>query len=198
MTLFHNEDLRDELLAMEAEDQRVHTEEYADGNLGGGYRPRLKALHRAHSARLREIIAAHGWPGRTLAGEDGAKAAWFILQHSISEPDFMRAMVPVLERSVAAGEAAAWHLAYVTDRIAFYEGRPQRYGSQWGVEDDGTHVLGELESPEQVDELRKSVGLEPLAARFSPERWREIVARKPSEKLLGDFDEWVRSMGWRK
>jgi hypothetical protein len=190
-------EVRDELLAMEAEDRRVHTELSEIGAWDGTYLPRMKALHRANSARLRELIAAHGWPGRTLAGEEGARAAWFILQHSISEPEFMRAMVPVLERGVAAGEVPAWHLAYVTDRIAMYEGRPQRYGSQWDDEDDGTHVLWELESHERVDEFRQSVGLEPLASRFTPERWREIVSRKQSQKRQREFDEWARSMGWR-
>jgi hypothetical protein len=194
-----NVQLRAELLAMEAEDQRVHAELAAAGEFGQqAYHPRMRAVHQTNSARLREIIAAHGWPGRSLVDEDGAKAAWFILQHSISEPDFMCGCAGLLEKSVAAGEAPAWHLAYVTDRIAFYEGRPQRYGSQWNVEDDGTTVLWDLESPENVDELRKSVGLKPWSNTFTAERWQEILARKSSEKLAGDFDEWIRSIGWRK
>jgi hypothetical protein len=85
----------------------------------------------------------------------------------------------------------------LTDRIAFYEGRPQRYGSQWDVEDDGTHVLWELESPAQLDDLWKSVGLDPLASRFSPERWEEILTCKQSPRRIRELDEWARSAGWR-
>lgn len=192
-----DDQLREELLALEAEDQRVHTELAQTGAFDGSYLPRMKALHRANSARLRELIAAYGWPGRTLAGEDGAKAAWFILQHSISEPEFMGGCVPLLQASVAAGEAPAWHLAYVTDRIAFYEGRPQRYGTQWD-DDDGTTILWELEQPDRVDELRESVGLWPWAKKFSVERWQEILSRKQSEKRRLEFDEWARVSGWRK
>jgi Family of unknown function (DUF6624) len=195
--LSFDEKLQQELLAMEAEDRRVHTELAQAGAFDGSYLPRMKALHRANSARLREMIAAHGWPGRTLVGEDGAKAAWFILQHSISEPEFMRGCVPLLEASIAAGDAPAWHLAYVTDRIALYEGRPQRYGSQWD-DDDGVSVLWDLEQPDRIDELRKSVGLEPWSSRLGSQRWQEILARKLSAKRRLEFDEWARATGWRK
>jgi hypothetical protein len=40
--------------------------------------------------------------------------------------------------------------------------------------------------------------LEPLASRFTPERWQEIVSRKQSQKRQREFDEWARSTGWRK
>jgi hypothetical protein len=158
----------------------------------------MKSLHIKNAARLREIIAEHGWPGRSLVGEDGVAAAWLILQHSISEPEFMRGSVPLLEKSVAAGEAQAMHLAYLTDRIAFFEGRPQRYGTQWDVDQDGTHVLGDLESAERVDEWRKSVGLWSLSERLGPEKWPAVLSRRRTEKRLHEFDQWAREMGWRK
>jgi hypothetical protein len=193
-----NHQLSEELLAMAGNDRRVRHELETAGELGDGYHPRMRAVHQANSARLREIIAEHGWPGRSLVGEDGAEAAWFIVQHSIGEPEFMRSAVALLEQSAAQRESPVWHLAYLTDRIAFYEGRPQRYGTQWDVDDDGTHVIWELESPERVDELRQEVGLPPLSARFPGDQWRQVLSRKPSERRLRDFDEWARAAGWRR
>src|SRR3954453_2080197 len=35
-----------------------------------------------HDLRLAAIIAAVGWPGRSLVGEDGADAAWALAQHA--------------------------------------------------------------------------------------------------------------------
>jgi hypothetical protein len=75
--------LRNGLLAMQAEDRRVRAELLADGSLGDGYHPRMEEVHRRNAARLTEIIAGHGWPGRGLVGEDGARAARFVLQHTI-------------------------------------------------------------------------------------------------------------------
>jgi hypothetical protein len=34
-------------------------------------RRELLALHRRHAARFGEILTKHGWPGRTLVGDDG-------------------------------------------------------------------------------------------------------------------------------
>ncbi|WP_146009593.1 DUF6624 domain-containing protein [Deinococcus planocerae] len=105
---------------------------------------------------LREIIAAHGWPGRSLVGEDGATAAWLLAQHS---PDlaFQRGVLDVLQAQ-PEGEVAPEHAAYLHDRICVREGRPQRYGTQ--VQPDGTPFPLE---PGDVDARRASVGLEPLA-----------------------------------
>lgn len=35
-----------------------------------------------NTARLREIVAQHGWPGHELVGEAGAHAAWLLAQHA--------------------------------------------------------------------------------------------------------------------
>jgi hypothetical protein len=59
-----NDGLRDELLAMAAEDRAVRAELAADGSLFAGYHPRMEAVHRRNAARLTEIIEAHGWPER--------------------------------------------------------------------------------------------------------------------------------------
>ena len=62
--------LRQELLAMEAEDLRVRKELLEQGDLGDGYHPDMREVHQRNASRLKEIIAEHGWPGRTLAGTD--------------------------------------------------------------------------------------------------------------------------------
>jgi hypothetical protein len=44
--------------------------------------PRIGEAHRRHTERMREIVANHGWPGRSLVDEDGAHAAWTLVQHA--------------------------------------------------------------------------------------------------------------------
>ena len=123
-----NEDLRHELLEMQAEDLRVRQELLDAGELSGSYVPRMEAVHLRNAARLREWIDACGWPDERIAGEDGAEAAWLIVQHSIGEPEFQKAALRLMQASTAI---PAWHAAYLEDRIALYEGRPQRFGTQW-------------------------------------------------------------------
>src|SRR5881398_1199456 len=91
--------LLDELVAMAEQDQRVRAELAADGTLFEGYHPRMEAIHRGNAARLTVIIDRHGWPGRGLVGEQGAQAAWLILQHAIGEPALQRRGLALLQEA---------------------------------------------------------------------------------------------------
>jgi hypothetical protein len=194
-----NESLRRELLAMREQDLRVRGELEAAGELGGPYVPRMEVVHLRNAARLRELIAQHGWPAEDLAGEDGAKAAWFIAQHAIGEPDFQRQTLIHLQACAAEGRVPAWHAAYLEDRIAMHEGRPQRFGTQW-VDDpsDGQARPWTLADAEHVSELRASVGLPPMHP--IPEAGPPLAAdkRRELEEARMWWERWLASKGWYK
>jgi len=194
-----DENLRRELLEMQAEDLRVRQELLDADQLGGAYVPRMEAIHIKNAARLRELIALHGWPGEDIAGKDAAEAAWLITQHAVGEPDFQREVLRLLRDCAAAGHCPAWHAAYLEDRVALYEGRPQRFGSQW-VDDprDGRIRPWKLADPEHVNDLRASVGLGPLDP--IPEPGPDLLpdhqaAIRENQRW---WDEWLASKGWRK
>lgn len=193
-----DEALRQELVAMRAEDLRVRKELVDAGELGGPYVPRMEAVHIKNAARLRELIAKHGWPTEEIAGKEGAEAAWFISQHAIGEPGFQRTALKLLQAAADEGKLPAWQPAYLEDRVAMLEGRPQRFGSQW-IDDprDGLVRPWQLSEPENVNALRGSVGLDPL---------RPIPAPGPDltpeeQKRIQDnqrwWEEWLASKGWR-
>ena len=193
------EALRGELLAMREEDLRVRTELANAGKLGGPYVPRMEAVHVKNAARLRELIAKHGWPKEEIAGKDGAEAAWFIAQHAIGEPEFQRTALTLLQAGAAEAKVPAWHAAYLEDRIAMHEGRPQRFGTQW-MDDprDGLIRPWKLADPEHVNQLRASVGLEPLRA--IPEPGPDLSPEE-QQKLRDNYrwwQEWLASKGWRE
>jgi hypothetical protein len=158
-----NTALRDELLALATEDQRVRAELAADGSLFDGYHPRMEDVHRRNAARLKKIIEEHGWPGRSLVGEDGAEAACLVLHHAIGEPPLQRRGLQLLREAAAAGEVAVAHAAMLEDRIAFFEGQPQRYGTQLDWDEQGVLSPHPVEDISGVDERRRAVGLPPLA-----------------------------------
>jgi hypothetical protein len=196
-----NASLRDELEEMAEEDQRVRARLAADGSLFDGYHPAMRAVHDKNAARLTEIIERHGWPGRGLAGEDGARAAWLVLQHAIGHPDLQRRGLLLLREAVARGDVRAVEAAMLEDRIACFEGRRQRYGTQFDWDEHGQLGPLPIEDEANVDERRRSVGLGPLAE--DVRRRREDMARSP-EKPPRDwaerhrqFEEWARSVGRR-
>jgi hypothetical protein len=193
-----NESLRQELLDLRAEDLRVRSELEAAGELGGPYVPRMEAVHVHNAARLRELIAEYGWPGEDIAGEDGAKAAWFIVQHAIGEPEFQRQALVLLQSSAAEGRVPGWHAAYLEDRIAMYEGRPQRFGSQWHDDlSDGRIRPWRLADPERVNELRASVGLGPMHAIPDPGPPLAEDKRRELEETRAWWEQWLASKGWK-
>jgi hypothetical protein len=194
-----NEQLRQELLAMRTEDQRVRQELVESGELGGPYVPRMEDVHRKNAARLRELIERYGWPAEGIAGRDGAEAAWLIAQHSVGEPDFQRRALALLSACIGEQRLPAWHAAYLEDRIAMHEGRPQRYGTQC-VQDpaDGRFRPWSLADAEHVNELRGQVGLGPMQP--IPEMGPELPSEQQEEIERDNrwWQQWLIRSGWRQ
>ncbi|MBX7078312.1 MAG: hypothetical protein K1X88_03925 [Nannocystaceae bacterium] len=190
-------ELAAQLLAWIDEDERVRAALAADGSLFDGYAEAMAQVHRRNAARLREVVAAGGFPGRSRVGEAAAEAAFRIVQHAIGEPAFMRAMLPLLREAAAAGELRPAAVAMLEDRICVFEGRAQRYGTQFDWDEAGTALVPMVgvESPHDVDARRAAVGLPPLAWRRVP----EAGERPPRDRAARDAEAaaWAERVGWR-
>jgi hypothetical protein len=108
---------------------------------------------------MKVIIEAHGWPGKSLVGEDGTNAAWILIQHGRHDPEFLKRCLVLMEEAVSEGEAAPQDLAYLIDNVRMLEGRPQLYGTSFTWTPDGTLVPTPIEDEAQVDERRKAMNL---------------------------------------
>jgi len=118
-------------------------------------------VDRDNTARLREIVGHHGWPGHRLVGEKGAHAAWLLAQHA--PPHVLQEWLPLLQDAVARGDASPADLAYLTDRVLMHRGEPQLYGTQYQAR-DGVLELWTVRDPSGLDQRRAALGLEPEAA----------------------------------
>lgn len=173
-----NEILKGELIALADEDQSTLQSVKEAGELEDEeYHPKLMQLHKRNTKRAKKIVAEHGWPAISLVGEEGSDAMWLIVQHSVLDPGFMQSCVPALERLVEKGEAKGWQLAFLQDRAFMLQEKPQIYGTQHVLDENGKLAPHELVDPESVDDRRKTVGLEPLQ-----DRTRLLQADR--EKLL--------------
>ena len=120
----------------------------------------MMRVDEANTAWLTELTTRRGWPGRTLAGEDGAHAAWLLAQHA--DPKSQSVFLDLLRAAVAAGEASATDLAYLEDRVRMHAGQPQLYGTQFVRDQQGLRPWA-IEDPENLDQRRAGVGLGPFA-----------------------------------
>ena len=190
-----DESLEKALLDMEAHDQSVRTELTAAGALNVAYHPRLEEVHRSNSSRLRQIIAVFGWPGTALVGEKGAKAAWRIALHSISEPPFMRQCRDLIDAASQQSDVPRWQFAIIDDRIRVYEGRPQRYGTQLRPGLNGLEPYP-LENESRINSMRMQAGLPPLAKTLAQARAQpQPPAADQAARDAADL-EFRRTAGW--
>jgi hypothetical protein len=189
-----DESLEKALLDMEAHDQKVRGELTAAGALNDTYHPRLEEVHRANSSRLRQIVAVFGWPGVALVGDKGAKAAWRIALHSITEPAFMRQCRDLIDQASEAGDAPRWQFAIIDDRIRVYEGKAQRYGTQLHYGPDGLEPHP-IENPARVNSMRMQAGLPPLAQTLKQARLQPAPPGDPALRQAKEA-EFRRSVGW--
>jgi hypothetical protein len=189
-----NEALRRRLLAMEQQERDLHTELSQTGEMFGRYPQRMSELNHRQALELAAIVEEHGWPGRSLVGNDGSHAAWFTLQHALPDPGIMRRLLPILKDAIARGDAAPAQAAYVEDRISFMEGRPQRYGTIFDWDEKGRLSPWRLEDPERVDEFRQSVGLPPL--RKKQEQFCNETGPADYREVQEWWRQWAKSAGW--
>ncbi|MFI7446050.1 DUF6624 domain-containing protein [Nonomuraea sp. NPDC049714] len=147
--------LRAELLEMLEQDQRFRTADAAQAD--------WDRVEKANTDRMRQILDTRGWPGRAMVGEDGAHAAWALIQHADLDLDLQRRGLELMRRAVDDGDADPGDLAYLVDRVRVAEHKPQLYGTQWETTADGEwKPRTPIENEAQVDERRAEAGLKPL------------------------------------
>ena len=191
---------RDALLRAAEADLSTRATLAKSGALFDGYHPEMEAVHVRNAALLARVFDAIGWPGRALIGEDGAGAAFLILQHAISKPAVQRRGLALLLDAVPRGDANALDAAYLADRIAVFEGQPQLFGTQFDWF-DGQLSPARIAAPEALDARRASVGLAPIAEAIASARAAADAEGQSAPTDLAvrraKFEAWARCVGWR-
>jgi len=170
--------------------------------LGEGYNEEMRQLHNKNAALLNEIINTIGYPTIDKVGKAANEAAWLVIQHSIEQPDFMKKCAKLLENAVSEHQASARNLAYLTDRIATFEGKPQLYGTQFDWNENGELSPNPFDDLNKVNQRRKSIGLNTLEEQTAIIRQQAINENEspPTDfhKRKTEMDEWRKRVGWIK
>jgi hypothetical protein len=116
------------------------------------------------TAWLKAEIAKDGWFTISRDGSEADNAAWLMTQHADENLPFQKQMLALLEPLVARHETNPKNFAYLYDRVAVNEQRPQRYGTQGMCTDAGVWAPRQTEAPENLDARRAAVGLPPEAS----------------------------------
>ena len=141
--------LRDELKQMWKRDQ----------DLVGRWDEQKKVVSN-NTIRLNKIIEEYGWPTRDMIGKDGVWLAWAIAQHS-HDLEFQKYCLELLENTLDLAESEPVLYAELYDRICRNTDQKQKFG-QAIIEENSIKKFYPIENESEVDEIRKSIGLEPL------------------------------------
>lgn len=155
-----------ELEKMVEEDQKLRNEMIEAGKKTAGKMDmalveKMSLVDEKNTARMKQIVAKHGWPGKTLVGQAGAANAWLLVQHADKDREFQKKCLGLME-AMPKGEVDPKNLAYLVDRVLVAEKKKQKYGTQL-MQKDGKMVPQPIEDEATVDERRKAIGLGTLA-----------------------------------
>lgn len=182
-----NAQIAKELITLAAYDLAVRERLLKENKLTQGYNLEMEAVHKANASRLSEIIDVIGWPTISKVGDEASEAAWLIVQHSIGEPGFVRRCYALMNESAA--DINPQNLAYLYDRICYFEGKPQKYGTQY---DEGG--MYPVENKNEVNDLRRKIKLKP----HLEDTIVEVKSSNDSDDIHNDagFNEWRKKTGW--
>ncbi|MBD2023826.1 DUF6624 domain-containing protein [Leptolyngbya sp. FACHB-711] len=145
-----NMSIADELVQMGERDQEMRNSQEWDAE-----------VDIRNTQRLKQIIGEIGWPSISKVGREAANYAWLLAQHADHDVAFQRDCLHLMQHLMSDVDATT--VAYLEDRVRVNEGRPQLYGTQYYEDEQGVFGPRPIEQPDEVDERRRAVGLEPLA-----------------------------------
>lgn len=151
--------LRDELLRMEKADQEARADMSGDNGVDPEANARMRQVDSHNLQKLKQILAAEGFPSASRVGRNGVAAIWLLIQHADSDPGFQEGMLGKILTLTEADGIDLQKIALLTDRVLVARGKPQRYGSQFLGGMGEPLVMRPVEAPDQLDRRRVAMHL---------------------------------------
>jgi hypothetical protein len=198
--MFDLESIANKIIALKDSDLQQREALIKSEEISDGYDRAMEKLHSTNAQELNCIIDLIGYPTVDKVGFQASEAAWLVIQHAIGQPGFMRKCRDLLTDVVKENKADSINLAYLTDRIAVFEGNPQLYGTQFDWDENGELSPSPFDDLTKVNQRRKSAGLNSLQDQTEIIRTR---AKKENQSPPKDFDkrkkdieDWKKKVGW--
>jgi hypothetical protein len=179
-------------------DEELRAKLIKSGELFSGYHPKMEELQIENGKKLQVLIEKYGWPVSEKYGNDIEHAAWMITMHAISLPELQKQVLALLKADPIRNTSP--ECAMLEDRILVFSGRKQKFGTQFDWDENGLLHPFPIENPEDVDNKRKQVGLEPLELKVQKLRECAIIeGENPPLDLTKHTDlreQWMLRVGW--
>lgn len=178
------------LIKLAERDLAVRERLLKENQLNSGYHPEMEWVHRENAEALRQIITEIGFPGISKVGKEAYEAAWLIAQHAIGEPELMKEFYRLMDENIQ--DIDQKHRAYLYDRIQFFQGKPQRYGTQLNA-DGSIYPVMDMDN---LNELRSDCDL-PSISKTDIDRISAVETIERIENENPDYVKWRNDAGWK-
>lgn len=162
-----NQELAEELEKMVEIDQLVASNAFPPKNYSHLTQEKWEvfkdSVYNKNQKRAKEILDKHGFVGFDLAGENGSRNFWLIVQHSDHNPEFQKEVLAEMKKEVEKQNADSRNYGLLVDRVNLNTGKAQIYGTQVTYNmNNGQAYPKKLADSVNVNKRRKSIGLEPI------------------------------------
>ncbi|MEX5745567.1 DUF6624 domain-containing protein [Massilia sp. X63] len=162
------DDYAAELTAMATADQALRRGiDYLDPDSAPQRRlsSHIMLVDRTNTERLKGLLGRCGWPSSATHGAQAVKDAWLVVQHADRDLAFQKQVLALVAQGAAAGgDGPDQSYAYLYDRIAVMEKRPQHYGTQLSAPTRQYCALAfdPMDDRTKVEARRAQLGMAPL------------------------------------
>ena len=132
-----------------------------DAELNSRLWSKISEIDTDNKTWLKSTLSRIGWFRISIYGRSASYASWLLVQNADQDPAWQKEVLEVLKPLAAQGEASWKDVAYLEDRVAAAESKPQVYGTQ-GRCQNGAWSPFEISDPSRVDQRRISIGLVPI------------------------------------
>lgn len=190
----------DAIIRLKEKDLKFRIHLLQENLLAEDYHVEMEKIHIDNARKLKHIIKEIGFPTISKVGKNAYDAAWLIIQHAISLPVFMRSCLTLMKKEKKNVNPV--HIAYLEDKINFFEKKLQHYGTQFDWDENGILIPVPYDSLEKVNLRRKKLHLNTLEQQTAHLR---SEAKMENEHAPTDwyqkkikFEEWRKKVGWVK
>jgi hypothetical protein len=127
-------------------------------NIDESVRLELEKISKKNIKCLKQILNKYDWVTISEFDKEADHNAWLLVQHADNDIELQKSILTKLEKLYLSKETSSANYAYLYDRVAINEDKPQRYGTQGNII-NGKWAAYPIEDQDNLDLRRKSVEL---------------------------------------
>lgn len=115
---------------------------------------------------IEAIFEKNGYPGKSMVGEPTNLVAYEILKRN---PQAIEKHINLIQKAAESGEIPKTKAATLEDLLLMNQNKPQLYGTQGYIKNNGERLIWPIVNEEEVNERRKNAGFTTTIEEYSKE-----------------------------